>query len=68
MPAEDGGEGGDGVARDVGCDVPVDVAGDRDRGVAEDLGDHLERGACVSITVQAHVGSPALAAAASGVA
>lgn len=29
------------ASRDVGCDASVDVAGDGDQRVAEDLGDHL---------------------------
>src|SRR3712207_7237402 len=36
--AEGGAEDVHRVARDVRCDVPVDVAGDGDRRVAEDLG------------------------------
>jgi hypothetical protein len=43
--AQDGAEPVHRLSGDVGCDVSVDVAGDGARGMAEDLGDHLERDA-----------------------
>ena len=71
LPAEDGADGSDALARRVACALPVDVAGDRDRRVPEDLGATLSGTPWLSITLAAECrsvcspmsGRPARAAA-----